>query len=66
MGEPGEPGSYSREVIRAALAAGLGVALCSPDCPADNSTQPGVRHNPECPVEQAQRCAAEILKSRRV
>ncbi|OGY96910.1 MAG: hypothetical protein A2122_01420 [Candidatus Liptonbacteria bacterium GWB1_49_6] len=62
MGEPGEPGSPSREIIRAGLASGLGMAMCSTTCPARNSGDPNAVHDLECPVEEAGRRMVEILR----
>ena len=58
MGDPGEPGSPSREIRRAALLAGLGIATCR--CKAKDES--AVEHESHCEVAQARARAAEILK----
>ena len=59
----GEPGSPSREIIRAALLAGLGVAICN--CKVKKPFDPGTIHADNCPHGEANRRMVEILKANR-
>jgi len=63
MGDPDAPGSPSREIIRAALLAGCGIAVCN--CEAKESFDPGTKHADSCSVEKAGRRMVEILKANR-
>lgn len=57
MGDPCEPGSPSREVVRAALLSGLGTANCN--C----GTNDDVIHDPRCPIAVARdRAMKELAK----
>lgn len=58
MGDPGEPGSPSREITRAALLAGLGIASCT--CKTKNDS--ALEHEPSCEIAQARVRGAEILE----
>lgn len=64
MGDYGEPGSPSRQIIRAALCAGLGIAVCN--CGAEKLSDPGTQHANSCPIKEAKRRAVEILKATRL
>jgi len=53
MGELGEPGSVGRKIVRAALAAGLGTAVCN--CSQKDHLSPQlVIHDEDCDYGKAQ------------
>jgi hypothetical protein len=57
MGEPGEPGSVGRKIIRASLMAGLGMALCN--CGAGSKDD--AQHAAECEISKGRERAAKYL-----
>ena len=63
MGDKGEPGSPSRQIIQAALMAGMGVAVCTCDGKED-SHRPGFVHDLECSMGKARQRMRELLASK--